>query len=111
MCICHGDEWPTEMALMDHQIAYYSSEARRYQSLYQDLTLQLSLLGNTISEVHRRGQRIQEREAWVENKERELERKDNARRAKEEHTRRIRRILRQRLMEVEERERQFAERD
>ena len=64
-------------------------------------------MSNTINEIYRRGQQVREREQWIEDKLREMELKDLELKVREANTIRIRRRLRQRKMEVEDRERRF----
>lgn len=93
--------------MMDHQVNYFSAEARRYESLGQELRNLNTLYRRTLQNVLMENNRLKRRQRWVERKEKELERKYYANRVREANTRRIRRYLRQRTLDLEDREARF----
>ena len=109
-CIFHGDAWGSEENMLDHQISYFSSEMRRYQKLYNDLRRHMQIFSHSINNIYDRGQRLIERESWIEQKEREMEAQDRKLQVREGRIRVARRRLRMKARELEDRERRFYRR-
>lgn len=107
ICVCHGDEWASEALLMDHQVCYHASEARRYQQMYEEIRSLVMIHRRTLENVVHQNNVLKRKQRWIQRKEKELENKYYANRLREANTRRIRRHLRQRTLELEDREARF----